>query len=176
MLDVIFDARKYFNNRSAIAIERFSDLIKGFILFVKNNDAYTSASHIATTSGLLKELYDDKTVEVLNKYENVQELLNSIKEFIDNDENFANDGSTYYRSSFVRIENFSDSSIDMLVECFAKNPDWKNFIAQGKNVIAYPVRNATGPSGSSNQPGILFQSPGIDCGTQDQGDREPAFP
>ena len=59
LLDVIFDARKYFNNRSAIAIERFSDLIKGFILFVKNNDAYTSASHIATTSGLLKELYDD---------------------------------------------------------------------------------------------------------------------
>ncbi len=81
--DVILNVRKYFNNRVAVAIENFSELIRGFILFVKNNDAYVSASHIASTSGLIKELYDDKTVEGLNKYENIQELLNSIKEYID---------------------------------------------------------------------------------------------
>ena len=81
--DVILNVRKYFNNRVVVAIEKFSELIRGFILFVKNNDAYVSASHIASISGLIKELYDDKTVEGLNKYENIQELLNSIKEYID---------------------------------------------------------------------------------------------
>ncbi len=81
--DVILNVRKYFNNRVVVAIEKFSELIRGFILFVKNNDAYVSASHIASISGLIKELYDDKTAEGLNKYENIQELLNSIKEYID---------------------------------------------------------------------------------------------
>ena len=35
---------------------------------------------------MLKELYDDKTVEGLNRFENVQELLNAIKEFVDDQE------------------------------------------------------------------------------------------
>ena len=64
-------------------MEKFSDLIKGFIIYSKNNDAYTSASHICSLSGLTKEFYDDKTIEGLNKYVNIQELINSIKEFID---------------------------------------------------------------------------------------------
>ena len=53
----------------------------------EGKDAHTVASYIAKTSGLLKELYADKTVEGLNRYENMQELLNSIKQFVDNPEN-----------------------------------------------------------------------------------------
>jgi len=34
----------------------------------------------------LRELYEDKTVEGLSRYENVQELLNAIKEFVDDPE------------------------------------------------------------------------------------------
>jgi len=49
-------------------------------------DAYEVASHIAKASGLLRELHEDKTVEGLSRYENVQELLNSIKEFVDDNE------------------------------------------------------------------------------------------
>jgi DNA helicase-2/ATP-dependent DNA helicase PcrA len=45
------------------------------------------SAHIAKASGLLKDLYEDKTVEGLARYENVQELLNAIKEFVDNPEN-----------------------------------------------------------------------------------------
>jgi DNA helicase-2/ATP-dependent DNA helicase PcrA len=44
-------------------------------------DAYDAAFEIAKGSGLLKELYEDKTIEGLSRYENVQELLNAIKEF-----------------------------------------------------------------------------------------------
>jgi DNA helicase-2/ATP-dependent DNA helicase PcrA len=35
---------------------------------------------------LLKELYDDKSVEGLNRYENIQELLNGIKDFSERDD------------------------------------------------------------------------------------------
>ena len=65
----------------------FKDLIISFSNFSKNNDAYSSASHIASNSGLLKELWDDRSVEGISRFENVQELLNSIKEFIDKEDN-----------------------------------------------------------------------------------------
>jgi DNA helicase-2/ATP-dependent DNA helicase PcrA len=42
---------------------------------------------VAKASGLLKELHEDKTVEGLARYENVQELLNAIKEYVDNPQN-----------------------------------------------------------------------------------------
>ena len=43
------------------------------------------ASQIASTTGILKELYVDKTPEGVSRYENVQELLNSMKEFVEDD-------------------------------------------------------------------------------------------
>jgi DNA helicase-2/ATP-dependent DNA helicase PcrA len=48
---------------------------------VQSKDAFESASYIAKSSGILKELYDDKSVEGVARYENLQELLNAIKEF-----------------------------------------------------------------------------------------------
>ena len=68
----------------------FKDLIISFSNFSKNNDAYSSASHIASNSGLLKDLWDDRSIEGISRFENVQELLNSIKEFVDYDENKEN--------------------------------------------------------------------------------------
>src|SRR5690606_2627358 len=44
-------------------------------------NAYDTAMHIVRHSGILKELYDDKSIEGLSRYENIQELLNGIKEF-----------------------------------------------------------------------------------------------
>ncbi|HMP99677.1 MAG TPA: 3'-5' exonuclease, partial [Cyclobacteriaceae bacterium] len=41
-----------------------------------------AAYEIAKSSGLLRDLYEDKSVEGLSRYENVQELLNAIKEFV----------------------------------------------------------------------------------------------
>jgi len=61
-------------------------MIKSFLVTTEKRDAYEAASYIAKQSGMLKELYDDKTIEGLSRYENVQELLNSIKEYVDSTE------------------------------------------------------------------------------------------
>ena len=84
--DILSHAQELFGGKLANQIETFVDLIKNFKTTVKNKDAYEAASIIAKNSGLLKELYDDKTVEGLNRFENVQELLNAIKEFVDDQE------------------------------------------------------------------------------------------
>ncbi len=72
--------------RAANAIGGFVALIKKFAIDISSSDAYEAANAIAKGSGLLKDLYADRTVEGLNRYENVQELLNAVKEFVDNDE------------------------------------------------------------------------------------------
>ncbi|RCR67869.1 ATP-dependent helicase [Larkinella punicea] len=85
--EVVSNVNKYVAGRAGIAIEAFADLIKSYQLLLDKKDAYDVAAHVAKTSGILKELYDDKTVEGLSRYENVQALLNSIKEFVDNPDN-----------------------------------------------------------------------------------------
>ena len=84
--DVVSNIKQYQTGRLSDTIDGFADLIKSFKIMAESGkkDAYEVASHIAKSSGLLKELHEDKTVEGLSRYENVQGLLNSIKEFVDN--------------------------------------------------------------------------------------------
>jgi DNA helicase-2/ATP-dependent DNA helicase PcrA len=85
--EVMTNAASFLPGRAANSVEDFSTLIKSFAIEVERKDAYDAASSIAKQSGLLRELYEDKTIEGLNRYENVQELLNAIKEYVDNPEN-----------------------------------------------------------------------------------------
>ena len=48
-----------------------------------DEDAFELANTIAKSTSLLKELDKDKTPEGVSRYENVQELLNAIKEFVE---------------------------------------------------------------------------------------------
>ncbi|HXS36707.1 MAG TPA: UvrD-helicase domain-containing protein [Flavipsychrobacter sp.] len=66
---------------AAIAIEDFVTKIKSFQVMLEKQNAYDVAFGIGKHTGLVQELYNDKSVEGLARYENVQELLNSIKEF-----------------------------------------------------------------------------------------------
>jgi len=79
--EIITNAATYLDGRSATPIANFALLIQSFQALAKSNTAYDTALHIAQHSTLLKELYEDKSVEGLSRYENIQELLNGIKEF-----------------------------------------------------------------------------------------------
>ncbi|WP_017258447.1 ATP-dependent helicase [Pedobacter arcticus] len=81
LFEIICDAPQYLENRAAVAVGNFATAIQSFAVTAKTNTAYDTALHIAQQSGLLKDLYDDKSVEGVSRYENIQELLNGIKEF-----------------------------------------------------------------------------------------------
>lgn len=70
-----------FKGATATALEAFAVMIKNHRMLLDKKNAYEVAMEIGKASGLLVELYADKTVEGLARYENIQELLNSIKEF-----------------------------------------------------------------------------------------------
>src|SRR6185312_10793890 len=63
------------------AIEGFVTMIKSLQTMLEKQHAYDVAFAVGKHTGLVQELYNDKSVEGLARYENVQELLNSIKEF-----------------------------------------------------------------------------------------------
>lgn len=63
------------------AIHNFTTMIKSFRTSLEKENAYEVAFQVGKHTGLVQELYNDKSVEGLARYENVQELLNSIKEF-----------------------------------------------------------------------------------------------
>ncbi|MFO7862631.1 MAG: 3'-5' exonuclease, partial [Salinivirgaceae bacterium] len=63
----------------------FVALINGFGEVIRNADAYDAAMQIASDSGLLKDLYNDMSPEGRSRYENIQELLNGIKDFVANE-------------------------------------------------------------------------------------------
>jgi len=71
------------------AVENFVLMIKSFASMLKNSNAYDVAFHVGKQTGLVRELFNDKSTEGVQRYENVQELLNSIKEWVDDKQNRA---------------------------------------------------------------------------------------
>ncbi len=63
------------------SIEEFVLMIKSVQSMQGTKNAYDIAFHIGKQTGFVRELFNDKSTEGVQRYENVQELLNSIKEF-----------------------------------------------------------------------------------------------
>lgn len=82
MWEVLERAREFgFKGGTVEAIEAFVVMIKSFQALLTNHNAYEVAVVVGKSTNIVKELFNDKTTEGLARYENVQELLNSIKEF-----------------------------------------------------------------------------------------------
>lgn len=74
------------NSGSATKVDNFGTLIKSFQMMVAEKDAFEVATYIAKQSGILREMQVDKTPEGISRFENLQELLNGIQDFV-NQEN-----------------------------------------------------------------------------------------
>ncbi|WP_342328739.1 UvrD-helicase domain-containing protein [Pedobacter sp. FW305-3-2-15-E-R2A2] len=81
MWKVICDPQQYIAGRIANQLNDFAVMIQSFAAEAKKLDAYETALYIAQHSGILKELHSDTTDEGRGRHENIQELLNGIKEF-----------------------------------------------------------------------------------------------
>ncbi|MDB5263499.1 MAG: ATP-dependent helicase [Adhaeribacter sp.] len=84
--EVVSNAKSFLTGRVATPIEDFATKIKSFTVLAETNDAFEAAKHIAKQSGIIEDLYADKSIEGVARYENIQELLNGIKEYVDDPE------------------------------------------------------------------------------------------
>lgn len=69
------------NNGIRTKIGNFVAMIQSFSTQLQLKNAFDLGNEIASTSGILKELFSDRTPEGISRYENIQELLNGLKEF-----------------------------------------------------------------------------------------------
>ncbi len=64
-------------------LTEFVNMIKSFQIMNEGTDAFTLAEHIAKKTGILLEFKKDGTPEGIAKMENIEELLNGIKDFVE---------------------------------------------------------------------------------------------
>lgn len=64
-------------------ISDFVTMIRSFQVIDQNQDAFYLAEHVTKKTGLIQEMRKDGTPEGIAKLENIEELLNGIKDFIE---------------------------------------------------------------------------------------------
>ncbi len=72
------------NSGTLKKLSSFTRLISGFISQAPNMSAFNITNEIATQSGIMKELHQEKSHENQTRIENLEELFNAIQEFSEN--------------------------------------------------------------------------------------------
>ncbi|WP_296385650.1 UvrD-helicase domain-containing protein [Winogradskyella sp.] len=71
------------NNGTKNKLRDFVTLIESYKVMNQTANAFDLAEHVTKTSGLIRELNKDGTPEGVTRMDNVQELLNGIKDFVE---------------------------------------------------------------------------------------------
>ena len=89
-------------------------------------------------------------LEYRTTIDQLKKIRDEINTLIENDDNFAkNQNASFY----VRIDSFSDSSIDMLVQTFTVTNDWAEFL-KIKETLAVKIIEIV----ENNEAGFAFPS------------------
>jgi len=117
MWEVVANAAMYgFKGNTLEALDQFVTMIKSFTSMLETKNAYEVAAHIGKQTNLVKELFNDKSTEGMQRYENVQELLNSIKEWVESPDN--EDGEVISKSLGAYLQQ-----ITLLTDADEKDPN-----------------------------------------------------
>ncbi len=87
--DVLLNPMAYnvaINSAASGKVMAFANMIRSFSVQLKARPAFDLAKSIAYTSGIWRSLDQDKTPEGVSRLENIEELLNAIKDFTETDE------------------------------------------------------------------------------------------
>ena len=84
MWEVLLRANEFgFRAGTLECVENFVLMIRSFQSMLEKQNAYEIAFHVGKQTNIVRELFNDKSAEGVARYENTQELLNSIKEWIE---------------------------------------------------------------------------------------------
>lgn len=143
MWDVISNAHMYVDGRLANQLNDFATMVQSFQAEAKKLDAYDSALFIAQHAGILKELYTDDSVEGRSRYENIQELLNGIKEFAER-EDIEEKGLDIFMQDVALLTNDdkdgdkNKDTVSLMTIHSAKGLEFKNVFIVGLEENLFP--------------------------------------
>ena len=99
------------NNGIITKLADFWGMIKAFQVMLKTENAYNVAMEVAKRSGLIKFLKDDQTPEAISRVENIQELMNSMQGFIEEQQQL-DDGDASLSNFLENIALSADTQND----------------------------------------------------------------
>ncbi|MCF6185045.1 MAG: exodeoxyribonuclease V subunit gamma, partial [Bacteroidales bacterium] len=131
------------NSRAVSQISVFAEIIKDFSSKLSELNAYELGREISQTSGIMKELFSDKSPESLSKHENVQELLNGLKEFTETAESEENKLNNYLESValLTNEDNEKDedrNKVTLMTIHSAKGLEFRNVYVVGLEEKLFP--------------------------------------
>ena len=107
-----------FNKGTITKLKLFADIISGNLSKLDSLNAYDLAQYIFSSAGIFKDLYNGNTPEEISKYENIEELLNGIREFVEenDEEEFGTlDGYLQNISLLTNMDNEKDEDKNKVV-------------------------------------------------------------
>ncbi|HPX76151.1 MAG TPA: 3'-5' exonuclease [Bacteroidales bacterium] len=132
-------------------LKDFANLIDGFAKQIETSDASEFLIEIVNKSGINYDLYSDKSVEGISKYENLQELFNAAQNFCDQRKALAQPDSIIdYLENIsllsdlenVEEDNSNNSSsndkVSLMTVHFAKGLEFKNVFIVGAEENLFP--------------------------------------
>lgn len=148
MWEVLENAAQHgFRANALEAIGEFVTMIKSFTSMLEKHNAYEVAFHVGKQTNIVKELFNDKSTEGVQRYENIQELLNSIKEWVespDTEEGEVTDkglGAYLQQITLLTDSDQKDENADtvkMMTIHAAKGLEFKCVFAAGLEEMLFP--------------------------------------
>lgn len=152
-----------FNSSTVTKLNNFRALIEKFASRIPEENAYDIAVFIAQTSGITDDLSNDSTPEGVSRKENIQELLNAIKDF---SETAYKEGNSDKLPSFLEgvalltdqdSEKAEDNNkVTLMTIHAAKGLEFPNVFMTGIEEDLFPAQQSTSSPAALEEERRLF--------------------
>ncbi|HOW40398.1 MAG TPA: UvrD-helicase domain-containing protein [Bacteroidales bacterium] len=153
----------HFNAGTQKKLFIFRDIILNLRLSADTSDAFTKAKEITAVSGIMKELREGKSVEEVSRYENMEELLNAIKEFSEAAETNGDPDTLEAYMANVSLLTDQDSekeedrnTVTLMTMHSAKGLEFKHVYIVGMEDTLFPSPMSSGSSRELEEERRLF--------------------
>ena len=145
------------NKGTHTKLQGFRELIELFIKDAQEKDAYEVGSAIVRQSGIMNEIYQDRSPENLSRQENIEELVNGIHDFVATRREEGNEHvalTDYLQEVSLLTDQDSDKEgdgekITLMTIHSAKGLEFKNVFVVGLEENLFP-----GPMSSDSPRGL----------------------
>jgi len=133
-----------FNKGTLVKLQGFVQMMKSFQQRLHEMEAFDLAYTVANEAGIIKDLKSDQTPENVSRSENVEELLNGIKDFTDNLEQEGEMTLGDYLQSVTLMTNADNekdedkNKVTIMTIHSAKGLEFKHLIIAGVEEELFP--------------------------------------
>jgi DNA helicase-2/ATP-dependent DNA helicase PcrA len=138
-----------FNRGTLGKLQAFTGMIRSFQERLEQMEAFDLAYSIVNEAGIMKDLQSDRTPENVSRSENVEELLNGIKDFTDNAENGGELTLTDYLQEVTLMTDADQETeedrnrVSVMTIHAAKGLEFKHVVIAGVEEELFPSQMST---------------------------------